>query len=436
MHKLFIALSLSCSALLINSQAIAQSIQPLKTSLTDTDKQLIAWVSEREAQILDELKTHVEINTGSDNIEGLDQYRGILQKELEGLGFATRLESSSPLEQLSCAGGKVEIADHLVAEIKGKGRRILMNGHMDTVFSADDEFQTLKIEEDGTLKGPGVADMKGGIVVMINALRAVKSLGLLDDANITVLFNSDEEIGSLGSRELIEDLAAKHDIGLVYEGTYNHQMTRARKGLGQVRLKITGRESHAGAAHQEGVSASLEMAHKMIAMEALTDYETESTVNVGVMSGGEKRNTVPGCADAHVDMRFVSAEAGQALLEEVKEIAEQTHVHNPRYPEYPKTESWSVLHRPAKPVDPQVDELIGMAMGLSALIAEPITGARYSGGGTDGSIAQSVGLPTVDSLGLDGVGAHSSREATSVTSLIARTKLAAVMLARLLQESE
>jgi len=403
--------------------------------LTDQEQQLIAWVDQRKDKILDELKVHVDINTGTANINGLNQYRDMLSQDLKALGFITQTHSSNDIEVLSCKGGSIQIADHLVATRTGSaGNKVLINGHMDTVFSKEDEFQTLVIEDSGVLKGPGVADMKGGIVIMINALRALHQQGLLDDSNLTVLFNSDEEIGSLGSRQLIEDLAKRHDVGLVFEGTYNNLATRARKGLGQARLRVTGRESHAGGAHVEGVSASLEMAHKVIEVEKLTDYQRKVTVNTGVLSGGEKRNTVPGCADAYIDMRFPELEAGEQLKEDIKRIASKTVVKNPKYPNLPKVESWVVLHRPVKPEDAKVDEIISEAIALSTLIGEPIVGTRYSGGGTDGSIAQGVGLPTMDSLGMDGKGAHSSREESTVQSLIARTKLAAVMLARQLHK--
>ena len=415
---------------------ISTSVLAQPTSLSEQEQQLIAWVDKHQDRILSELKSHVEMNTGTANIAGLDQYRNRLSGDLEALGFTTKTYSSADIEVLSCKGETIQIADHLVAKRSGSAKnRVLMNGHMDTVFSKEDEFQTLIIEDSGVLKGPGVADMKGGIVIMINALRALHEQGLLDDTNLTVLFNSDEEIGSLGSRTLIEDLAQQHDVGLVYEGTYNNLATRARKGLGQVRLRVTGRESHAGGAHEDGVSASLEMAHKIIAIEKLTDYSRKVTVNTGVLSGGEKRNTVPGCADAYIDMRFPSLEAGQQLEQDIKRIAAATPmVKNAKYPDLPTVDSWAVLHRPVKPENAKVDEIIAQAMSISALIGEPITGTRYSGGGTDGSIAQGVGLPTMDSLGMDGKGSHSSREESTVQSLIARTKLAAVMLARHLHQ--
>ena len=124
-------------------------------------------------------------------------------------------------------------------------------------------------------------------------LKALHHHGRLEETNITVFLNTDEEVGSLGSRSMIEELALYHDVGLIFEGSSDHKLARERKGLGQARIKVTGRESHAGAFHAEGVSANLELAHKVVALEALTDYRKGMTVNVGTMQGGEKRNTRP-----------------------------------------------------------------------------------------------------------------------------------------------
>lgn len=434
MKNFLLLLSLLWPVLLWSAHA--ESLTATTTVLTDAEQQLVAWVAERESKLLEELRSHVEINTGTENIAGLNRYRSVLEKELLALGFKNRLVSSAPLEKLSCAGGQVTIADHLVATRSGEGAKLLLSGHIDTVFSKNDEFQAMTVDDDGVIKGPGVADMKGGIVVMLNALRALDAAGQLQNTNLTVVLNTDEEIGSLGSRALIEQLAADNEVGIVFEGSYKSQLVRTRKGLGQARIKVTGRESHAGAAHAQGASANLELAHKIIKLEALTNYQTESTVNVGVMAGGEKRNTVPGCADAHVDLRYAVAAEGETLKSAVEKIAEHSFTAGELYPMYPKTESWVVLHRPAKAENAQVDVLIQHAMGLSQLLGEPITGTVHSGGGTDGSIMQAAGLPTIDSLGVDGFGAHSSRETTSVASLVARTKLAAVMLSRLLANSD
>ncbi|MEM6583350.1 MAG: M20 family metallopeptidase [Pseudomonadota bacterium] len=412
----------------------SDELLPSKVELSPEEQQMIDWVDTRRDAIVNELEAQVAINSGTLNVAGLDDYRTLLAKDLEALGFTTETVAVEAIPILTCEGGSLQFADHLIATRTGiSPNRILLNGHMDTVFGPDDDFQTMTVDSDGTIRGPGVLDMKGGIVVMLNALRALKSVGLLEQANITVLLNSDEEMGSLTSRTLIEGLASEHDVGLIFEGTSENRMTRARKGLGQVRIKVEGREAHSGGAHEQGVSANLALAQQIVAMEALTDYERGVTVNVGVMGGGEKRNTIPGCADAYVDLRYPAIADGQYLLAEVEAIAAAPYAYNPQFPDLPKTEFWGVLHRPAKEENAVVDALIADAMGLSLLIGEPVQGAMFSGGGTDGSIAQSVGLPTVDSLGLDGSGAHSSRERTTVDSLIARTKLAAVMIGREIQ---
>lgn len=428
----------ACTATGVPATAVVSPVSsaamspPAPAELTDIEVSLIDWVDTRSDKILEELRRHVNLNTGTENIEGLNQYRQILAKDLQSLGFNTETVSGRAEDILSCAGGTMEFADHLLARNSAKiGPRILLNGHIDTVFSPGDSFQSLSISDDGTLAGPGVADMKGGIVVLLNALRALNDKNLLGDAQFTVLFNTDEEVGSLSSRPLIEKLAKENDIGLIFEGTRDNKMTYARKGLGQARIKVTGRESHAGGAHEQGVSANLELAQKIVEIEGLTNYEEKTTVNTGVMSGGEKRNTIPGCADAYIDMRYPTAAAGNLLDKNIRAIAEKNTTQNDNYPEFPKSEYWSRLHRPAKEQNDEVDRHIALATALSQKIGEPILGVVYSGGGTDGSIAQAAGLPTLDSLGLNGVGAHSNREASTVTSLIARTKLAAVMIYRI-----
>ena len=135
--------------------------------------------------------------------------------------------------------------------------------------------------EDGIVRGPGVFDMKGGLVVMLFALKALDEFGLLENKTISVLLNSDEEVGSLSSRKYLENEAPRHDYGLVFEGSVGNNQIRQRKGLGQARFVVHGRASHAGAAHQDGRSAIRELAYKIIEIEEMTDYESGLTVNVG-----------------------------------------------------------------------------------------------------------------------------------------------------------
>ena len=414
---------------------VLAEIHPQTTELSEQEKTLVDWVESNQDAILQDLKQYVEINTGTFNHSGIQTFRNLLDTEFKAMDFETRLEPGGEVDMLTCKGGKMKFADHLLATRTGsKNKKVFLNGHMDTVFSQDDEFQKITIEADDTIKGPGVMDMKGGLVVMIYALKALRQHGRLNNANVTVLLNTDEEVGSLTSRALIEDIATRHDIGLIFEGARDNKLVRQRKGLGQARIKITGRESHAGAAHAAGVSANVELAHKVIALESLTDYEILTTINVGTMQGGEKRNTRPGCAEAFVDLRYVDNRDGLHLKEQVEAIALKQYTSHPDFPELPKSEVWTILHRPAKMIHPVTDQLIAKAMGLSALIGERIVGTYLSGGGTDGSLTQAKGLPTLDSLGPDGGGAHSSREWTTIRSLVERTQLVAVLLDRIINQ--
>jgi glutamate carboxypeptidase len=405
------------------------------TRLSEHEKKLVNWVQSQQPAMLHDLKTYVNINTGTFNHDGLNKLRNMLEVEFKAMGFETTLKPGGEVDLLTCKPSKMVFADHLLARRTGIiSKKVFLNGHLDTVFAKDDEFQIMTSEPDGTLKGPGVLDMKGGLVELTYALKALHHSGRLLDANITILLNTDEEVGSLSSRSIIEELALNHDVGLIFEGSHDHKLARQRKGLGQARIKVTGRESHAGAAHQAGVSANLELAHKVIKLEALTDYSKRTTVNVGTIQGGEKRNTRPGCAEAFVDLRFLNNQEGLALKSQVEKIALTRYTRYSDFPDLPKSEVWAILHRPAKTIHPMTDNLIAEAMGLSTIIGEAIIGTYLSGGGTDGSLTQAKGLPTVDSLGLNGGGAHSSREWTTTTSLMARTKLATVLLDRLIHQ--
>ncbi len=432
MNRVFqiLVLSLLCFPLTAGGE-----IFPKTTHLTEHEKDLIDWVQSQQAAMLQGLETYVNINTGTFNHDGIDKFRDMLEDEFKSLGFETSLQPGGEVDLLTCKPRKLVFADHLLAQRSGStSPKIFLNGHLDTVFAKDDEFQSMTKEPDGTLKGPGVLDMKGGLVILTYALKALHERGRLNDANITIFLNTDEEVGSLGSRSLIEGLAMEHDVGLIFEGSRDHKLARQRKGLGQARIKVTGRESHAGAAHQEGVSAILELAHKVIELEALTDYDKMTTVNVGRIQGGEKRNIRPGCAEAFVDLRFMNSQEGLDLKSQVEKIALTRYTHSADFTDLPYSEVWAMLHRPAKTIHPMTDKLIAKVMGLSAVIGEPIVGTFLSGGGTDGSLTQAKGLPTVDSLGPNGEGAHSSREWTTTTSLMARTKLATVLIDRLIHQ--
>ncbi len=432
------ALLLGCCALALAQAALAQTAQAqtaqaqVEPAISAEERAMVEWLGEREDDMLALLERVTNINSGSLNRAGLEAVAAVFDEELRELGFTTSRLPGELIEMPSCPGSdySIDLSDHLLARRPGDGKRLLLMGHIDTVFPPESPFQTFHREGD-TIRGPGVADMKGGIVVMLYALKALQAAGALDAAAFTVLLNSDEEMGSLSSRKHLEEEALGHDWGLVFESSGNDTMTRRRKGLGQARLVIHGRAAHSGGAHEEGLSAIKELAYKIVEIESMTDYETGLTVNVGVINGGEARNTISPCAEALIDLRYPQPEQGIAAAARWEEIFGQVY-------SYPvdggiTSESYVNLHRPPKIPTAESDYLLEKAIAIGRLLGQDI-GITDSGGGTDGSLTQAVGLPTIDSLGIAGSGAHSNREQARASSLVERAALSAVLMHRLARQ--
>ena len=419
--------------LCLQAGAFAQNVDVIEEPLSLTELDFLRWVDDQEESMLSLLETITNINSGTLNKEGMAEVAAIFARELNGIGFATETLSGDLIEMPHCPNSDInlDLPDHLLATKGGEGTRLLLMGHMDTVFPIDSPFQEFRRDGD-MIRGPGVFDMKGGLVIMLYALKALDEFGLLDNRTISVLLNSDEEMGSLSSRKYLEEQAARHDYGLVFEGSVENRQIRERKGLGQARFVVYGRASHAGAAHQDGRSAIRELAYKVIELENMTDYESGLTVNVGLIGGGEARNMVSPCAEALVDLRYPLPAQGIAARDQFETIAE-TSYSVPGGSDDIRTEAWINLHRPPKIATPESDHLLNRTIAIGALLGEEI-GVADSGGGTDGSLTQATGLPTLDSLGIGGFGAHSQREVAEVASLIRATRRAAVLMYRLLNE--
>jgi len=270
--------------------------------------------------------------------------------------------------------------------------------------------------------------MKGGLVIMMEALSALADAGTLDRASWMVLLNADEEIGSLGSRAKIETLAREADYGWVFESTQSGgSMVRSRRGLGQFQLRVSGVAAHAGSAHERGRSAILALARKIIAIESLTDYEGGVTLNVGVVSGGSKRNIVPESAEAWIDVRYDDAKIGETVQQALEVIASREDVPGTR------GELQGSLHRPPKVPADEVDRLIRMHDDIGRALGLDPASPQHSGGGTDGSLTGAVGLTTLDSLGAIGGRAHTEEEFVDLDTLPLRAANVAILLRRLIQ---
>ena len=401
--------------------------------MSEVEQQVLTWVASRQDAMVSMLEYITNTNSGSLNKDGLDTLREFFAEELRALEFTTQTLPGRVIEMPHCPGSdlSLDLADHLLATRNGAGTAVLLMGHMDTVFPPDSPFQQFNMT-DGVMTGPGVYDMKGGLVAMLFALRGLQEYGLLDDHNVSVLLNSDEEMGSLSSRPYLEEQALRHDYGLVFEGSTGNNMIRQRKGLGQARLVVHGRASHAGSAHQNGRSAIRELAYKIIEFENMTDYESGLTVNVGIVGGGEARNMVAPCAEAFIDLRYPRPDQGEAAQQQFETIA-RTQFSVPQQSDELRSDLWINLHRPPKIPTAASDRLLQRTVAIGTLLGEQI-GVADSGGGTDGSLTQAVGLPTLDSLGVIGSGAHSQREQAALDSLVQVTSRIAILLHRLLTE--
>jgi len=414
--------------------ALLAAAPAARAELAAEDVELRVSLGAQQAEMEQLLADWVGRNTGSWNTAGLEAFAPLLADELKKLDFEVTTVPSAALDypgRKDARTGPIVVAERHATVEPEHARHFLLLGHFDTVFEPDSEFQHWNADpnQPDRATGPGASDMKGGLVVLIYALRALAESGDLARADVTVLLNSDEELGSLGSRERIEAAAKKAEFGLVFEAAgESGELARSRSGAGQFHLDVRGVAAHVATAPTEGHSAIVALAKKVIAIESLTDYSRGILLNVGTIEGGTKRNVVPDHASAWIDLRYDDAAEGEEIQGKLERIAAESDV--------PGTSAtlWGRLHRPPKPETPEVDRLLKLHQKLARELGFPAPDPVHSAGVTDGSLAQAAGLPTLDALGVRGGEAHTEREFVVLPSLSERAALAAVLLRRLALE--
>lgn len=322
------------------------------------------------------------------------------------------------LRQLDC---RVEILEqptygnHILATWGEGPETILVLCHMDTVWSLGDIAKRPFRVEDNKAFGPGVYDMKTGIVQTLFALEAAQKRGL-SGKRIVILINSDEEIGSPSSRPIIEEQARQAKVTLVLEPSIGTRgaLKTFRKGVGIFQLKVKGRAVHAGADPEKGISAVEELARQVIKLHKLTDFSKGTTVNVGIIGGGTRPNVVAAEAWAEVDLRVSS----MAEVERVVPIIQGLK------PELPgaQLEVSGALNRPPMERTEAIVKLFNHAQGLAREIGFELEEGG-TGGGSDGNFTAALGIPTLDGLGAVGDGAHAVHEYVLLDYLPQRTAL-------------
>jgi glutamate carboxypeptidase len=315
--------------------------------------------------------------------------------------------------------------DHLRVTWGDGPRQILLLGHMDTVWPLGEveerPFMVAREDSTGIVKGtgPGAFDMKGGLVIGLYALTALRDLGLTPNHRLVYLFNSDEECGSPTSRRYIEEEARRSDFVLVLEPSREDALVTWRKGIGRFEMEIQGLASHAGAAHERGVSAVEELAYQILRLEEMTDYERGSTVNVGVVQGGSKVNVRPASAWAEIDLRVTTPEEGQRMTKAIREL-------RPRNRDAALIISGR-MNRPPWEASPAGQNLFERAREVGKRLNMDLWPAG-TGGGSDGNFTAALGIPTLDGLGVVGNDAHAVTEWVDVASLSHRAALLAELL--------
>lgn len=379
------------------------------------ERDLDRWLAERAAAMEDALATLVAQNSFTENVEGGRAVGELLAREvMTAQGLALERRASA------------RFADHLVWRTDGaKGARpIALVGHLDTVFPPG-TFEEYR--KDGALRrGPGVLDMKGGLVVVAFALRALaEAIGLDRVAPLRVVVVSDEEVGSPEGQRVIEGAIADAKGALVFEaGRKADAIITRRKGTGGVTAIARGKAAHAGLAHADGANAIWALARFADAAQRLTDYARGVTVNVGTISGGQSKNTVPDRAEAKLDLRFETTADGEALVDALREAArvaaesvQGTHIDL----------EGGVARHPLERIEGAASLLagygacaraVGLGDGEAPLVA----------GGSDASTASHVGVAAIDGLGPRGTGFHTKDELIEIATLVPKAQALARFL--------
>lgn len=384
------------------------------------------------APMLDQVQNWAAINSGSGNLDGLNEVAGLLADAFAALPGLPKLVEPAPVTAIDREGAEraVGYGRHLHLAVRPSAPlQLLFTGHMDTVYPADHPFQQLAWREDDILNGPGVADMKGGIAVMLAALRALEASPLAARVGYEVVINSDEEVGSPASAGLLAQAARGKRAALTYEPSAlpDGTLAGARPGSGNFSFIVSGRSAHAGRNPQDGRNAVVAAADLALRLTAL--IEPGLTVNVARMDGGGPNNVVPDHAVLRVNLRpatpELQAKADSAIADAVTSVATSHDVAIHRH---------GGFGRPPKPMTPSLEQLFGLVARAGADLGQPISW-QPSGGVCDGNNIAACGVPVVDTMGVRGGAIHSAEEYLIVSSLAERAALSALTIARLAQEA-
>jgi glutamate carboxypeptidase len=369
---------------------------------------------------LADLEAMVNVDCGSYTPAGVNRIADRCEERFRAGGWSVERRPHAP------ADGEPQLGDLVIGTLDGAGGpSVLLVGHTDTVFDEGTVAQRpFRVDGDRAL-GPGVSDMKGGLLTGFAAMEVLQAAGFDRFGRISFVCNPDEEIGSPFSGPVIRELAPAFDAALVLEGAReNGDIVSSRKGITDYVIRIEGRAAHAGVEPEKGRSAILQAAHVIVALQELNGRWPGVTVNVGVVHGGTRTNVVPERCELHVDLRSPSAEALDEAASEIERIC-----GDDRVPDVSTTVLANGWHRPMEKGE-GAERLVALALGVAGELGFDLCDAA-TGGASDANTTSAAGTPTIDGLGPVGGDDHSPSEWLDLTSIVPRVSLLAGIVSRL-----
>ena len=383
-------------------------------------RELATAVERHLDEYLEVLAQMVNTDCGTFSPEGVNRIADLCEQAFRARGWEVERRRHEPAE------GERRLGDLLIGRLSGAGRgpRVLLIGHMDTVFPDGTATERPFRIEGSRATGPGVDDMKGGLLAGFVAVESLLEWGFRSFGPIVYVCNPDEEIGSPFSKPVIQELAGQADVCFVLEaGRENGNIVSARKGTTDFVIEITGRAAHAGVEPHKGRSAILEAAHRVIALHELNGRWPGVTVNAGVISGGTRSNVVPDRCRVEVDLRAADDATFDAASEEIARVARATSLDG-----VTATVRALEAHRPM-----QKTEATARLVSLAQEVARDLGFAVHdqaTGGASDANTTAGMGVPTLDGLGPVGGGAHGPDEWLDMDSVVPRVAMLAGLIGR------
>lgn len=377
-----------------------------------------------------------EINSYSYNLVGLDKVRAKIKEtflELEKNTPGLKLLIEEPVldDELSIDSKGNEVKNKLakclsIKKLSAKkgARKILLMGHMDTVFPEDSGFDSCHDIDDKTMNGPGVSDLKGGLVVMLKALEHFEKSLEAENIEWQVFLNSEEEIGSPGSQKYFPELAETNELGLIYEPSLSDgSIAYRRKGTGNYQLVVRGKAAHVGREFEKGASAILASAEFICQANKLNSGNV--IINFGKIQGGGPLNVVPDLAITGINVRIENNEDGVLVEKELEKLVEELNSQ-----EGIEAKLYGKINRKPKIPNQKLDELFSIVENAAKELGQEVS-RKNTGGCCDGNNLYEYGLVNIDTLGVRGGKIHSFDEFVCLDSLTERAKLSCLVLQKL-----